>query len=71
MLPISFRVLTAVAWGDGQRMLASYAALRQAGFLADNGVDQGEDLNAYMVKRGQLAELAVADTAEAAYQIIK
>lgn len=71
MLPISFRVLTSVAWGDGQRMLNSYAALRQAGFLLDNGVDYGDDLNAYMVKRGQLAELAVSDDAAAAYEVIK
>lgn len=64
------RTLTAVAWGDYERMKASYNALVKAGLIPDEGIGPVDDLNSAVVKRGRIMEL-VATNPDKAIEVIK
>lgn len=64
------RTLTAVAWGDYERMKASYNALVKAGLIPDEGIGPVDDLNSAVVKRGRIMEL-VATNPDKAAEVIK
>lgn len=80
------RGLLNIAWGDFERALASYTALRNPldartavfrDVLPEEGIefafansDQGDDLNAAIVMRGRLTSLAVSDVAEQAARLL-
>lgn len=64
------RTLTAVAWGDYERMKASYNALVNAGLIPEEGIGAVDDTNSAVVKRGRIMEL-VATNPDKAIEVIK
>lgn len=64
------RTLTAVAWGDYDRMCSSYNALVDAGLIPDEDLKNVDDLNSAVVKRGRVMEL-VATNPDKACEVIK